>query len=772
MRIRTVFLASAVAAAIPGVIAAGWLAVDDWSRWSSALSAAEATQVVSDADRAQTAFALETGGFNVALKTPSPDVGIIQRLSERTDGFLNAARLSAGRADFNAQAVTDTAAAMAKLRQDLLQAIAKPLADRDPGLGGELIQQRARLTARLSEFAAMAARRVMVDAPAIAAAVAVAAEVMDMREAIGRRSYMMNNWFATPTIPPAEIIIGDKLTGAGEQAWTSAQRMIDALDDAPLITAERARLLESFWRHDEPHSHILLEAARARAATPPGGTLPAWPEELATYRAWNTASLASIVVLRDAALDSAIATGQRMAAMAERKMLMAGGLAVVALALSVGSVILMLRRIVAPLQQITSAVERLAAGVLLSVIPGLKRSDEIGAMAKALQVLKDNASHAREQEREQVAARERRVIEDAEMRRAAEDSAALEAATLVVGSIGLALERLAAGDVTVRVETALPPAYEKLRGDLNTAMAQLQDMLRGIIGKTAALSSGTSEITRASDDLSRRTETQAASLEQTAAALDQITATVRKTAEGSKLARAVVGRTKADAEQSSEIVRKAVAAMGDIETASRQIGQIIGSIDDIAFQTNLLALNAGIEAARAGDSGRGFAVVASEVRALAQRSREAASEIKQLVSASAQQVEIGVRLVDETGQSLDRILTQVGEVNTAVAEIAASAQEQATALQEVNTAINQMDQVTQQNAAMVEQTTAAAHGLAQETADLVQLAERFQIGGDAGNAHKLRRPPPPAKLKLASNGRGTPGRQFAPAPAAETWTEF
>ncbi len=242
------------------------------------------------------------------------------------------------------------------------------------------------------------------------------------------------------------------------------------------------------------------------------------------------------------------------------------------------------------------------------------------------------------------------------------------------------------------------------------------------------MSSGTQEISTASNDLSRRTEQQASSLEETAAALDEITATVKKAAEGATHARKVVAGTKVDAEKSGEVVRKAVEAMGGIEKSSQQISQIIGVIDEIAFQTNLLALNAGVEAARAGDAGRGFAVVASEVRALAQRSAEAAKEIKGLISTSTTQVGQGVQLVAETGKSLERIMAKVAEINTVVSEIAAGAQEQATGLQQVNTAVNEMDKVTQQNAAMAEEATAAGRSLAQEAEQLTGLVGQFQLG--------------------------------------------
>jgi methyl-accepting chemotaxis protein len=280
--------------------------------------------------------------------------------------------------------------------------------------------------------------------------------------------------------------------------------------------------------------------------------------------------------------------------------------------------------------------------------------------------------------------------------------------------------------------------------------------MRAIAQNTSGVRSGAGEITQAADDLSRRTEHQAASLEETAAALDQVTATISKTAESANGARDTAATAKADAEHSGEVVRETVAAMSGIETSSKQIGNIIGVIDEIAFQTNLLALNAGVEAARAGDAGRGFAVVATEVRSLAQRSADAAKEIKQLISTSGQQVETGVRLVGETGRALTRIAEHVAQLNGLVSDIAAAAREQAVGLAEVNTAVNQMDQVTQQNAAMVEQTTAASHGLEKEARELVQLVGQFALGGTdlppapaLKRQHSPERPQPAAKQTMA-----------------------
>lgn len=315
-------------------------------------------------------------------------------------------------------------------------------------------------------------------------------------------------------------------------------------------------------------------------------------------------------------------------------------------------------------------------------------------------------------------------------RRASEAERATNAAAQekVVSGLARGLSDLAAGNLTARIAEPFPGQYETLRSDFNNAMEELQEAMRGIVGNAHGINSGAGEISQAADDLSRRTEQQAASLEETAAALDQITATVRKAADNAKQANSIVAVARSDAEESRQVVNGAVSAMASINASSRQISQILGVIDEISFQTNLLALNAGVEAARAGDAGRGFAVVASEVRALAQRSSEAAKEIKELITVSSQHVSTGVDLVGKAGTALNMIVGKVNEISTLVAEIAVASQEQSTGLGEINTAINQMDQVTQQNAAMVEQSTAASHQLKREAAELTELTARFQTG--------------------------------------------
>ncbi|HTI00141.1 MAG TPA: methyl-accepting chemotaxis protein [Acidisoma sp.] len=307
-----------------------------------------------------------------------------------------------------------------------------------------------------------------------------------------------------------------------------------------------------------------------------------------------------------------------------------------------------------------------------------------------------------------------------------------------VERIGSALAGLANGKLNQHLDAPLLPELDQLRVDLNSAFAALQQTMRKVGQNTHSVKSTSSEILSSTSDLSRRTEQQAASLEQTAAALEQITATVKKAAEGTRQARAIVSGAKIEAEKSGGIVQQAVKSMDGIESSSHKISQIIGVIDEIAFQTNLLALNAGVEAARAGDAGKGFAVVAQEVRGLAQRSAEAAKEIKALISTSTQQVAAGVNLVGQTGQALDRIITHVGEIDSAVTDIAASANEQSTALSEINTAVSQMDRATQQNAAMVEQATAACHGLANDAAELSGLISAFDVSSALGEAGAAR----------------------------------
>ncbi|GGD31459.1 methyl-accepting chemotaxis protein [Sinisalibacter lacisalsi] len=358
-----------------------------------------------------------------------------------------------------------------------------------------------------------------------------------------------------------------------------------------------------------------------------------------------------------------------------------------------------------------------------------------------------------------------------------------EAQARVVDALRNGLGRLAEGDLTQSIDEPFPEDYEQLRRDFNGAVDRLHDAMRGVVENADLIRGEAAEISNAADDLSVRTERQAATLEQTAAALDQLTSSVKSAAGGAEHANGLVDTARKNAESSGEVVRGAVEAMSEIETSSQEISKITGVIDDIAFQTNLLALNAGVEAARAGDAGRGFAVVASEVRALAQRSSDAAREINGLISASGQQVQRGVELVDRAGEALRGILESVTEISRNVSEIAVSSREQSAGLAEINEAVNQLDQVTQQNAAMFEQTTAASHALTREAETLTASMARFELsrahtgGGQVVEATFASRrsetkPPKAAAASGAEAMRRQGGAALAVDDEDEGWDEF
>jgi methyl-accepting chemotaxis protein len=417
--------------------------------------------------------------------------------------------------------------------------------------------------------------------------------------------------------------------------------------------------------------------------------------------------------------------------------------------------------IAAPLTRLHRRMVALAEGDTANEIEGRDRRDEVGQMASAVSVFRDNAI---ERIRLEAQAETDRNLSESE-RAEHEAQKAAEAANLqkAVQSLGDGLKRLADGDLVTRIDTRFADHLDQLRQDFNNSLDKLNDAMRAVGSNARAINAGANEIRTSADELSKRTEQQAASVEETAAALEEITTTVKDAAKRAEEASQLVARTRTGAEKSGEIVRKAVSAMQQIEQSSVEIGNIIGVIDDIAFQTNLLALNAGVEAARAGEAGKGFAVVAQEVRELAQRSANAAKEIKSLITTSGAHVQTGVSLVDETGKALDVIVAEVQEINQHVHAIAEASREQSVGLQEINTAVNSMDHGTQQNAAMVEESTAASHNLATEAAALTALLDQFRVTGtESGQAFKA-----PAARTMPAPAPRPAARRPAPAPVRE-----
>jgi methyl-accepting chemotaxis protein len=403
------------------------------------------------------------------------------------------------------------------------------------------------------------------------------------------------------------------------------------------------------------------------------------------------------------------------------------------------------RGIARPVVGITDAIKRMAQGDFDQVLPGLGRKDEIGGIAAAVGAFKLKAVENANREAEEVMARRAREAEETARRQRTETDMQAKAAqerAAVVGALAEGLGKLAAGDLTFRLGGDSADTYQQIRDDFNTAITQLQETIEAIAASVREVASTAGEISSSTTDLSHRTEEQAANLEETSASMERLSTTVKKNAENAQEANQVAAGTSVVADRGSTVVAEAVNAMARIEESSHKISDIIGVIDEIARQTNLLALNAAVEAARAGEAGRGFAVVASEVRSLAQRSSQAAKDIKGLITSSTGQVREGVELVNRAGASLTEIVGSIKRVAEIVSAIAAASSEQSTGIEQVSTALSQMDNVTQQNSALVEQNAAAANALEQQSR---AMAERISIFRLAAAPHA-----PAPKQRLAS----------------------
>lgn len=479
----------------------------------------------------------------------------------------------------------------------------------------------------------------------------------------------------------------------------------------------------------------------------------------------------------DSVIEGPLAAGEELVA----KVLMAG---LVGGGLLIGLIALIARQSTSLLRRVTKVMDHLIQGNTKVDVPAVNRQDEIGSMARAVEVFKGNSLEIKRLETEREETQGRAEAEAARIQSEREDRIGKEIISLVnavssgdfskrlniddkdgvlkllgeqvnglatnlstmITDLNDTIKRMADGDMTCRIAAEYRGQFGELKTNTNEMAARLSGIVAEIKIASRDIDTAVSEINAGTEDLAHRTEQAASNLEETAASSEEMAATVKQNAANAKTANQRAGTANQTASKGGVVVEQAVDAMSRIEGSAKRITDIIGVIDEIAFQTNLLALNASVEAARAGEAGKGFAVVAQEVRQLAQRSAQAASDIKVLIQDSNGQVKEGVELVNKTGQALTEILSSIGEVVTIVEGISSASQEQAAGVQEINSSVSSMDEMTQQNAALVEQNTASARALSDQAGRLSEVMAFFKIG----DAARPNQPQPRNQLPLKS----------------------
>jgi methyl-accepting chemotaxis protein len=538
---------------------------------------------------------------------------------------------------------------------------------------------------------------------------AIHADALTLETAILRQNSQLRGYLVT----------GDKsylksyYEGRDEYDEVSQRLKSTLTDPAMLKSIEASRVATIAWRKDWGDRLIEVVKAGGRDAAQQevrdAGSKVLVSAAVLPLRGVRTAE-AKHIAENGARQQAAIITA--MAALA------IGGIVLIAIAMTLSR--MLSRTIARPITTLTQAMTQLAEGDN-EIVVDAERADELGDMARAVLVFRDAALAKAEADRAKA---------EAEQAKAEADRAKIGAEAAqrrVVETLDTALAALASGDLTYVIANPFEPEYERLRQSFNSAVEGLEQSISGVARSAQSVHLGAAEIYSATEDLSRQTQQQASRLQETTTATKQVTVMVGETAQRAADARTATEVANRNAMDGSSIVTEAISAMDAIQASSEEIGQIINLIDSITFQTNLLALNAGVEAARAGDAGKGFAVVASEVRALAQRSADAARNIKTLIHTSSEQVASGVGRVGDTGEMLTLIGAKIDDANTLINEIAQSTETQADNLKQVSSAVASMDNMTQQNAQMVSEATAAARNLAAEADELTTLVARFQL---------------------------------------------
>jgi methyl-accepting chemotaxis protein len=727
--------------AVMGAAVMIMLAISAWGSWSR-LGAEKRIAAVTDTsayifkalhnlrlDRSSTFRDLQTDKQLTAMS------GLIRQVRDAEMPPLKAAVVALAAVDFpeQATAVSDLdqrIKRLSALHEESAAAFLKPKAQRRQGLAQEFFNEADSLIDTLDKLTARLNRLVKLEDAFIDQLLEMKQLAWVARNVGGDATVLVSNGLGGQPLAPDAMQKFTVNMSKSEAVWASLEDMAAGLPLPARFNEALAKAKREYYAPD--YMAVRLNTLKKLiAGEPPGVTSEQWSPV-------STAKSATLLGVAEVALDVAkdYAADQHSAAMFQliiQLSLLAG-----ALVLTAGMMMLVSRRVTGPLRLIQGAMLKVAGGDFNVVLPGLARKDEIGAMANAVERFKVLADEKARHEAGEVMRRQQAEAEVQAKAAAAQAKVADEQAQ-AFRALGVGLNRLSDGDLAFRLSDGFTEAYRQIKDDFNTAIGRLDETIRAIAESTREVSNAAGEISTSTTDLSQRTEEQAASLEQTSASMEQISATVKKNAENAQQANQVTAGTRQVADRGGDVVAQAVQAMSRIEESSTKISDIIGVIDEIARQTNLLALNAAVEAARAGEAGRGFAVVASEVRSLAQRSSQAAKDIKTLISNSTAQVQEGVELVNRAGTSLHEIVESIKQVASIVSDIAAASAEQATGIDEVNKALNQMDEVTQQNSALVEENAATAKTLEHQSHAMSERVTFFQLDGEGAAAGHGRR---------------------------------
>ncbi len=766
------------------IVMLGYSAWESWTRYQTANRIAAIVDVSSNlftalhnmrVDRATTSRGLNSDQQMSTLDQQTRDVRAAE-MAALTPALVQLQTLDFQGKQAVLPGLIQAVKKLTDLHNESAVAVTQPKAQRRAGLAQDFFKETSGLLDTIDKLSSSLAREVKLQDAFVDQLMTLKQLAWIARNVAGDAQVMSSNAIVGQNLPPDMMARYNANLAKAEVLWASLEDLSGGLG-LPAKFAEALQRGKREFFDPGYRAQALKIIAAAAAGQPTGATVAQWTPV-------SVAKLAGLLGTAEVALEIAKEHAERQASAALRSFGLGVGLLILSVFFIVGVMLLVSRRVSNPLRNIQGAMLKLADGDFAVVLPGLDRKDEIGDVANAVERFKTLAIERARAEADE--ALKRQAAEAELQARAAEERArAADEQSRAMQALGEGLKRLADGDLMTKLDEGFTEDYRGIRDDFNATLARLQSTIEAIAQANDEVSNAAAEIAAATADLSQRTEEQAASIEETSASMEQISSTVKQNAGNAQHANSLTQGTAQIADQGGRVVAEAVSAMARIEESSRRISDIISVIDEIARQTNLLALNAAVEAARAGEAGRGFAVVASEVRSLAQRSSQAAKDIKDLIVNSSAQVQDGVGLVNRAGGSLGEIVESIKQVAGIVSDIANASAEQATGLEQISKALVQMDEVTQQNSALVEQNAATAKTLEDQQSAMRERMSFFSFGQIVVAPNVVtpvitRRPAPAAKAA----GKPEPkpaGRRVASAPRVhganalkgdQGWDEF